>query len=142
MKVLHGPCGHKGLLGVVQHIGLGVHSGLVVGHIHAHGLLAHSRLIGVPGRLIVVREGDDGSTHPKDHGWMDLTVREVSCTRHLGVVACIGQVSYVHSYHGGLFFFCVQIPVGQISTIIIKDCIYVCMLMLLAISNHEMLATC
>ena len=113
MKVLHRPCGDKGLLGVVQHISLGVHSGLVVGDIHAHGLLAHSRLVGVPGRLIVVREGDDGCTHPKDHGRMDLAMREVGCAGHLGVVPCIGQVSDVHGYHGGFLFFCVQVPAHQ-----------------------------
>ena len=111
VKVLHRPGGHEGLLGVVQHIGLGVHACLVVGHIHAHGLLAHSRLVGVSRRLIVVGEGDDGRTHPEDHGWMNLTMCEVGCTGHLGVVPCIGQVSYVHGYHGGLFFFRVQIPV-------------------------------
>ena len=42
VKVLHGPGGDQGLLGVVQHIGLGVHARLVIGHIHAHSLLAHS----------------------------------------------------------------------------------------------------
>lgn len=25
--------------------------------------------------LVVVREGDDGSTDSKDHGWVDLTMR-------------------------------------------------------------------
>ena len=118
VEVLHRPGGDEGLLRVVQHIRLSVHSGLVVGHIHAHGLLAHSRLIGVSRGLVVVREGDDGGTHPKDHGWMDLTMCEVGCAGNLGVVPCIGQVSYVHGYHGGLLLLCVQVPVQHISMVL------------------------
>ena len=110
MQVLHGPRGHQRLLWVVQHIGLGVHTSLVVGHIHAHGLLAHGRLVGVPGGLVVVRERDDGGAHPKDHGGVDLTVGEVGVTRCLGVVPGIAQVCNVHGYHGRLLFFSVQIP--------------------------------
>lgn len=110
VQVLHGACGDQRLLGVVQHIGLGVHTGLVVGDIHAHGLLAHSRLVRVPGGLVVVREGDDGGTHPKDHGRVDLTVGEVGGAGDLGVVPGVGQVCNVHGYHGGFLLFCVQIP--------------------------------
>ncbi len=110
MQVLHRPRGHQGLLWVVQHIGLGVHTSLVVSHIHAHGLFAHSRLVGVPGGLVVVREGDDGGTHPKDHGWVDLTVGEVGGAGHLGVIPGIAQVCNVHGYHGRLLLFSVQIP--------------------------------
>ncbi|KAA6419463.1 MAG: hypothetical protein FRX49_10561 [Trebouxia sp. A1-2] len=36
-------------------------------------------------------ERDDGGAHPKDHGWMDLTVREVGGAGHLGVVPGIAQ---------------------------------------------------
>ena len=116
VEVLHRSSGDEGLLGVVQYIGLGVHARLVVGHIHAHGLLAHSRLVRVPGGLVAVREGDDGGTHPKDHGGVDLTVSEVGCAGHLWVVPCIGQVSYVHGYHGGLLFFGVQVPTCSFRT--------------------------
>ena len=112
MQVLHGARGDQRLLWVVQHIGLGVHTSLVVGHVHAHGLFAHGRLVGVPGRLVVVRERDDGGAHPKDHGWVDLTVREVGGAGHLGVVPGIAQVCNVHGDHGRFLFFGVQIPVG------------------------------
>lgn len=35
-------------------------------------LLAH--LVGVPGRLVVIGEGNDGRAHPQYHRGMDLTV--------------------------------------------------------------------
>ncbi len=34
-----------------------------VGDVDAHGLLAHSRLVRVPWRLVVVRKWDNGCTH-------------------------------------------------------------------------------
>ncbi len=42
---------------------------------HTHSLLAHGGLVGVPGRLVVVRERDDGSTNTQDHGGVNLAVR-------------------------------------------------------------------
>ena len=110
MQVLHGASGDQRLLGVVQHVSLGVHTGLVVGDIHAHGLLAHGRLVGVTRGLVVVREGDDGGADTKDHGRVDLAVGEVGGARHLGVLPRIGQVRDVHGYHGRLLLFCVQVP--------------------------------
>ena len=37
-----------------------------------HGLLAHSALVGVSGRLVVVRVGDQTSTHPQDGERLNL----------------------------------------------------------------------
>ena len=54
----------RGFLGIVQHMGQGVHADMVIGNVHAHSLLAHGRLIGVTRRLIVVRKRDDAGTHP------------------------------------------------------------------------------
>ena len=54
-KVLHRSCGDKGLLGVEQAVGQRVHTHMVVGDVYSHGLLAHSRLVGVTRRL-----GGDG----------------------------------------------------------------------------------
>ena len=39
-----------------------VHPHMEVGDVHAHGLLAHSRLVRVTRRLVVVWEGNDGGT--------------------------------------------------------------------------------
>lgn len=50
-QVLHGPRGHQWLLRVVQHVSQGVHPDVEVGDVDPHGLLPHSRLVGVPGRL-------------------------------------------------------------------------------------------
>ena len=44
-------------------MGQGVHADVEVGNVDAHGLLTHGGLVGVPGRLVVVGEGDDGGTH-------------------------------------------------------------------------------
>ena len=40
-----------------------------------HSLLAHGRLVGVTWRLVVVGEGDDGSTDAQNHGGVNLAVR-------------------------------------------------------------------
>lgn len=48
---------------------------LVVSDVAAHGLLAHRRLVGVPRRLVVVRERDDARADAEDHRRVDLAVR-------------------------------------------------------------------
>lgn len=50
-EVLHGSGGGEGLLGVVEHVGKGIHADVVVGDVDAHGLLTHSGLVGVTRRL-------------------------------------------------------------------------------------------
>ena len=50
-QVLHGTCGDQGFLGVEEAVGQGVHAHMVVGDVDTHGLLAHSRLVGVTRRL-------------------------------------------------------------------------------------------
>ena len=42
--------------------------------VDAHGLLAHGRLVGVPGALVVIGEGDDAGADAEDHGGVDLAV--------------------------------------------------------------------
>jgi len=66
----------------------------------------------------VVRERDDGGAHPKDHGWVDLTVGEVGGAGRLGVVSSVAQVCNVHGYHGRLLFFSVQIPASESSNVL------------------------
>lgn len=43
-----------------------------------HGLLAHSALVCVPGRLVVVGVGNEASTHPEQREGLDLQVCCVS----------------------------------------------------------------
>lgn len=62
-EVLHRACGDQGLLRVPEDMGQGVHADMEIGDVDTHGLLAHGGLVGVPGRLVVIREGDDGSTN-------------------------------------------------------------------------------
>ena len=66
-KVLHRLRGDQRLLRVVEHVSQGVHSHLVVRGVHTHSLLAHRTLISVTGRLVMIREGDDGGTDSKNH---------------------------------------------------------------------------
>ena len=74
-----------------------------------HGLLAHGRLVGVAGRLVVVREGDDGSTDSQNHGRVDLAVSV--CLDGGGIIFCSClQILHRHGNHGGLLFLCVHIP--------------------------------
>lgn len=75
LEELHRPCCHQRLLRVVQHKTLSVHTGLVVGGIHPHSLLAHGTLICVTRGLVVVWEGDDAGTDTQDHGRVNLAVR-------------------------------------------------------------------
>ena len=51
-----------------------VHPDVKVCDVDAHGLLAHGRLVGVPGALVVIGEGDDAGADAEDHGGVDLAV--------------------------------------------------------------------
>ena len=62
-QVLHRASGDQWFLGVVEDVGQGVHSDVEICDVDTHGLLAHGRLVGVPGRLVVVRKRDDTGTH-------------------------------------------------------------------------------
>mmetsp|Transcript_15972 Transcript_15972/g.60416 ORF Transcript_15972/g.60416 Transcript_15972/m.60416 type:complete len:683 (-) Transcript_15972:428-2476(-) len=97
VHVLHGVGRHEGLLGIVQHVGHGVHAGREVGGVDAHGLLAHGRLVRVSGGLVVVWEGDDGRADAKDHGGVDLAVR-------VGGADALLQVALCHCDHAALLF--------------------------------------
>ena len=62
-KVLHRPGGDQWLLWIVKDVGKSVHTNVEIGNVDTHGLFAHGRLVRVSGRLVVVREGNDGGTH-------------------------------------------------------------------------------
>ena len=51
-----------------------VHPDVKVCDVYAHGLLAHGRLVGVPGALVVIGEGDYAGADAEDHGGVDLAV--------------------------------------------------------------------
>ena len=53
-EVLHGTCGDQRLLRVVQHMGQCVHTDVIVGNVHTHGLFSHSRLVCVTRRLLII----------------------------------------------------------------------------------------
>ncbi len=74
-EVLHRPGSDERLLRIVENVSQRVHPHMEVGDVHTHGLLPHGRLIGVPGTLIVVREGNDGGTHAYSNrggGWVQV----------------------------------------------------------------------
>ena len=73
-QVLHGAGGDERGLGVVEHVGQRVHAHVEIANVHAHGLFAHGGLVGVAGRLVVVREGDDRGADAENHRGMDLAV--------------------------------------------------------------------
>lgn len=55
-------------------MGQGVHSDVEVRDVNSHGLFSHGRLVCVSGRLVVVREWNDGCAHAKNHGWVDFAM--------------------------------------------------------------------
>ena len=59
-------------LGIAQQMRQGVKAVPEVECIHSHCLLTHSRLVGVSGRLIVIREGDVTRQSSKSSAGMDL----------------------------------------------------------------------
>ena len=98
-EIFHGTRRYKRLLRIVEQVSQSVHSHLVVRSINSHGLLSHSRLIGVSGGLIVVGKGDNWSTNAQNHWRMNFTVRKSGhfCTLW-------PQILDWHSNHGAFFF--------------------------------------
>ena len=76
-----------------------VHTHLVIRGVDSHGLLAHSTLIGVSWRLVVIGEWDNRSADAKYHRWVNLAVRE---RHHLFPIAV--QIRQTHGDHSGLLF--------------------------------------
>lgn len=99
-QVGHGFGGHEGLLGVGEHVRGGVHALSVVADVHAHGLLAHSGLVGVSRRLVVVGERNDRGAHAQNHGGMDLAVR---VGRAAAVLHAGSHGLQIHTDHAVLF---------------------------------------
>ena len=61
-------------MGIEQEIDDGVDAVLLVVGDRSHGLFSHGALVGVAGRLVVVRVGNEPSTDPEDREWLDLEV--------------------------------------------------------------------
>ena len=99
LKILHRVSSNQRLLRIVQHVSQCVHSHLVVRGIHSHGLLTHSRLISVPGRLIVIWERNNTRTDTQNHARMNFTMSVL--------VFCLvyQHVAKVHCNHSRFFFF-------------------------------------
>jgi hypothetical protein len=55
-------------------VGYRLETEVVVRAVQTHGLFRHCRLESVLGGLVVVAEGDEGSTDPKQHRGMDLAM--------------------------------------------------------------------
>ena len=79
-------------------------SQLVVGGIHAHGLLAHRTLIRVARRLVVVGERNDGRTDAQNHGGVNLAVCLVGAVH----VLQLRQIARGHGDQTGLFLLAVD----------------------------------
>lgn len=77
-----------------------VHTHLVIRGVDSHGLLAHSTLIGVSWRLVVIGEWNDRSADAKYHRWVNLAVRE---RHHLFPIAV--QICQTHGDHSGFLLF-------------------------------------
>mmetsp|Transcript_10450 Transcript_10450/g.26294 ORF Transcript_10450/g.26294 Transcript_10450/m.26294 type:complete len:461 (-) Transcript_10450:2197-3579(-) len=111
VEVLHRARRDQRLLRVEQQVRKRVHAQLVIGDVHAHGLLAHRTLIGVTRTLVVVRERNDTATDAENHTGMNLTVR-VRGAVHLGALllhlARVRQIADGHADHHGLLLFSVH----------------------------------
>ena len=59
---------------LLQDIGHGIHAYLIVGGVYAHGLIYHGRLVGIPQKLIVIREGYDLGADSYNQEGIDLVV--------------------------------------------------------------------
>eukprot|EP00967_Tisochrysis_lutea_P083235 scaffold115591_cov32-Tisochrysis_lutea.AAC.4 len=103
MKVRHRARDAERFLRIVEHICHGVHPQLVIGDVHAHGLLAHGGLVRVTRRLVVIGEGNDGCADAEDHRRVDLAM---GVPVHLVICA---QVAEIHCDHHGLFFLSVDL---------------------------------
>ena len=76
-----------------------VHPHLVIWCIHTHCLFAHSTLVCIPWRLVMVWERNNWGAYAKYHGWMDFTM----CVRDV-LWLLIWQVIDAHRNHSRLFF--------------------------------------
>lgn len=61
-----------------------------------HGLLAHSTLVCVPGRLVVVGVGNEASTHSKQCERLDLQVCCVSRKKRKNKLSTSGIFSFLN----------------------------------------------
>ena len=104
MQKLHGPRRTERLLWVMEDVGHGVHSYLVVTGINTHSLLSHGTLVDITGTLVMVGEGNNTGADTQNHTGMNFTV---SVRR--GVRIFRFQILWFHSHHGCLFLLGVNI---------------------------------
>ena len=98
-----GPGPDEGDLRVAQEVEEGVDAvPLVVGD-GAHGLLAHGALVGVAGRLVVVREWNEPGAHPQDGERLDLQVGgravDVGLVQRDVAVVLLVHIQVLHGSH-------------------------------------------
>mmetsp|Transcript_16479 Transcript_16479/g.64296 ORF Transcript_16479/g.64296 Transcript_16479/m.64296 type:complete len:1268 (+) Transcript_16479:614-4417(+) len=105
LEELHRARDNQRLLRVPEDVRHRVHAQLEVGDVHAHSLLAHSRLVGIARTLVVVGEGNDRAADAEDHRGVDLAVRE---RRVRGAEAGVLEVTHAHADHHRLLLLAVD----------------------------------
>mmetsp|Transcript_38401 Transcript_38401/g.115055 ORF Transcript_38401/g.115055 Transcript_38401/m.115055 type:complete len:461 (-) Transcript_38401:2045-3427(-) len=75
VEEFHGPGGAQRLLGIVEDVGHGIHTDLIIRRVNAHGLLSHGALVRITRTLIVIGKGYDRRADSQYHGGMNLAVR-------------------------------------------------------------------
>mmetsp|Transcript_10118 Transcript_10118/g.15281 ORF Transcript_10118/g.15281 Transcript_10118/m.15281 type:complete len:422 (-) Transcript_10118:326-1591(-) len=108
VEVLHVFRCHKGFLWVVQNVGQGIHSELVVGDVNSHRLFTHSRLICVTRRLVVIGEGNDRGTDSQNHRRVNFTMGVCERIRILRLASSGFEIANSHRNHDGFLFICVN----------------------------------
>ena len=62
-KIFHGSGSDQGFLRIVEDMSEGVHSHVIVGDVNSHGLLTHSTLVRVSGRLKRIERREVSKIH-------------------------------------------------------------------------------
>lgn len=102
-EIFHGTCSYKWLLRIVKQMSQSIHPHLVIWCVNSHGLFSHSRLIGVPWRLVMIWEGNNWGADTQNHRWMNFTVRK---SGHF--CSLRSQILDRHSNHGAFFFIAIN----------------------------------
>ena len=109
---------HQRTRRVRHHVRRLVHALVKIGHVHAHRLLGHRRLVRVPRRLVVLRKRDAGRNHSENGAGMNLAVRVFVFER---VIARATQVRRLHGNHAEVLLLGINVFYDRIVNLQIRE---------------------